>query len=183
VNHTGVYRIHDGKLELLDSTVEAPNGIAFSPDEKVLYVNDIRAKKVLRYDVKADGTVENRKIFIDMNPDQRPGLPDGMTGRYAGAMFGDSRPGRHSERSLSCRNASSSRHDSDEPARLSQSLLGYDDGRKRPAPPLYDPAAPMVTAASRRSKKAQGFAAVTSLQSGTPADGRSISRRTAISAC
>jgi gluconolactonase len=41
--------------------VEAPNGIAFSPDEKVLYVNDIRAKKVLRYDVKADGTLETGK--------------------------------------------------------------------------------------------------------------------------
>jgi len=78
VPHTGVYRIHDGKLELLDGTVDAPNGIAFSPDEKVLYVNDIRAKKVIRYDVKPDGTVANRGIFIDMGSDSRPGLPDGM---------------------------------------------------------------------------------------------------------
>jgi gluconolactonase len=55
VPHTGVYRIKDGKLDLLVRNLEAPNGIAFSPDEKVLYVNDIRAKKVMRYDVKADG--------------------------------------------------------------------------------------------------------------------------------
>jgi len=78
VSHTGVYRIKDGKLELLDGTLEAPNGIAFSPDEKVIYVNDKRAKRVVSYNVKADGTVANRKIFIDMNSDPRPGLPDGM---------------------------------------------------------------------------------------------------------
>ena len=78
VPHTGVYRITGGKLELLDGKLEAPNGIAFSPDEKVLYVNDIRAKKVVRYDVKADGTLANGAVFIDMNSDPRPGNPDGM---------------------------------------------------------------------------------------------------------
>jgi gluconolactonase len=92
VNHTGVYRIHDGKLELLVSNLEAPNGIAFSPDEKVLYVNDIRAKKVMRYDVKADGTVENGRLFIDMNSDSRPGLPDGMKVDMQGNVW-DSGPG------------------------------------------------------------------------------------------
>lgn len=64
VAHTGVYRIKNGKLELLDGTLEAPNGIAFSPDEKVLYVNDIRAKKVVRYDVAADGALANGRVFI-----------------------------------------------------------------------------------------------------------------------
>ena len=78
VPHTGVYRIKDGKLELLTKDLDAPNGIAFSPDEKVLYVNDIRAKKVMRYDVKADGTLANGAVFIDMNSDPRPGNPDGM---------------------------------------------------------------------------------------------------------
>jgi gluconolactonase len=78
VDHTGVYRIRNGKLELLDGTVDAPNGIAFSPDEKTLYVNDIRKKQVIRYDVNADGTLANRKLFIDMKTDPRPGNPDGM---------------------------------------------------------------------------------------------------------
>jgi gluconolactonase len=78
VPHTGVYRIKDGKLELLVKDLEAPNGIAFSPDEKVLYVNDIRSKKVMRYEVKADGTLANGALFIDMNSDMRPGNPDGM---------------------------------------------------------------------------------------------------------
>ena len=59
VAHTGVYRIKaDGKIDMLVRDLDAPNGIAFSPDEKVLYVNDIRAKKVMRYDVKADGALE-----------------------------------------------------------------------------------------------------------------------------
>jgi len=78
VPHTGVYRLRDSKLELLASNLEAPNGIAFSPDEKALYVNDIRAKKLMRFDVKADGTLENGKVFVDMNSDPRPGNPDGM---------------------------------------------------------------------------------------------------------
>lgn len=78
VPHTGVYRIKDGKLTLLVKDLEAPNGIAFSPDEKVLYVNDIRAKKLWRYDVAADGGVSGGKILVDMNSDPRPGNPDGM---------------------------------------------------------------------------------------------------------
>ena len=90
--HTGVYRLKDGKLTLLDGELEAPNGIAFSPDEKTLYVNDIRAKKVVSYDVKPDGTVANRKIFIDMGADSRPGLPDGMKIDTQGNVW-DSGPG------------------------------------------------------------------------------------------
>jgi gluconolactonase len=92
VPHTGVYRLKDGQLTLLTKDLEAPNGIAFSPDEKVLYVNDIRAKKVWRYDVKADGTVESGRIFIDMNSDSRPGLPDGMKVDMQGNVW-DSGPG------------------------------------------------------------------------------------------
>ena len=92
VSHTGVYRIKDGKLTLLDGELEAPNGIALSPDEKTLYVNDIRAKKVVSYEVKADGTLASRKIFIDMNSDSRPGLPDGMKIDVQGNVW-DSGPG------------------------------------------------------------------------------------------
>ena len=92
VAHTGVYRIKDGKLELLVGDLDAPNGIAFSPDEKVLYVNDIRAKKVWRYDVAADGKISNGRVFIDMNSDSRPGLPDGMKIDVQGNVW-DSGPG------------------------------------------------------------------------------------------
>jgi gluconolactonase len=47
---------------------------------------------VLRYDVKADGTLENRKVFIDMNSDMRPGNPDGMKIDVRGNVW-DSGPG------------------------------------------------------------------------------------------
>ena len=78
VPHTGVYMLKDGKLTLLDGKLDTPNGIAFSPDERMLYVNDIRPKKVYAYDVRPDGTTTNRRLFIDMSADNRPGAPDGM---------------------------------------------------------------------------------------------------------
>ena len=80
VPHTGVYRFKDGQLTLLVSDLATPNGLAFSPDEKVLYVNDIRVRKVMRYDVNADGTLSNGRVFFDMmaTGDTRLGNPDGM---------------------------------------------------------------------------------------------------------
>ena len=92
VAHTGVYMLNAGKLTLLDGTLDTPNGIAFSPDEKTLYVNDIRPKKVYAYDVHPDGTTANRRLFIDMTPDNRPGLPDGMKIDVRGNVW-DSGPG------------------------------------------------------------------------------------------
>jgi gluconolactonase len=80
VPHTGVYRFKDGQLTLLVSDLATPNGLAFSPDEKVLYVNDIRVRKMMRYDVNADGALANGRVFMDMMAagDSRPGNPDGM---------------------------------------------------------------------------------------------------------
>ncbi len=78
VPHTGVYRLKDGQLTLLVSNLDAPNGIAFSPDEKVLYVNDIRQRKLMRYDVQSDGTLLGGRVLVDMIADPRVGNPDGM---------------------------------------------------------------------------------------------------------
>jgi sugar lactone lactonase YvrE len=44
----------------------------------VLYVNDIRAKKGVRYDMADDGALANGRVFIDTNCDSGPGNPDGM---------------------------------------------------------------------------------------------------------
>jgi gluconolactonase len=60
-----------------------PNGLALSPDEKILYVgvSDPQAAKVWACDVQPDGSVVNRRLFFDAGPlvsDQRVGLPDGM---------------------------------------------------------------------------------------------------------
>ena len=92
VPHTGVYVLAQGKLSLLDGELDTPNGIALSPDERILYVNDIRPKKVYSYDVRPDGTTANRRLFIDMNSDSRPGAPDGMKIDVRGNVW-DSGPG------------------------------------------------------------------------------------------
>ncbi len=67
------------RLELLVKELPRPNGIAFSPDEKYLYVNNSEPKKIwMRYTVKADGTLTDGKLLFDATSDLRPGSPDGM---------------------------------------------------------------------------------------------------------
>lgn len=67
------------KLQLLVEDLPRPNGIAFSPDEKYLYVNNSEPKKFwMRYTVKPDGTLKDGKLFFDATSDCRPGSPDGM---------------------------------------------------------------------------------------------------------
>ena len=59
LDFSGVFRVKDSKVELLDKEVQ-PNGIAFTADEKTLYVG---GGKIWRYDVKPDGTLANRMEF------------------------------------------------------------------------------------------------------------------------
>ena len=76
----GVYRLKNGKLQVLVKDLTRPNGIAFSPDEKVLYVanSDEKRKIWMRYDVKPDGSLANGKVFADVTQQTDEGLPDGM---------------------------------------------------------------------------------------------------------
>jgi gluconolactonase len=67
------------QLQLLVRDLPRPNGIAFSPDEKYLYVNNTQPKKVwMRYKVEKDGSLSDAKVFYDATSDERPGAPDGM---------------------------------------------------------------------------------------------------------
>lgn len=81
---SGVYAIIDGKVKLLTTDLKGPNGIAFSPDEKQLYVsnwdiNDIHNTKVImRYDVAQDGTLSNGDVFFDMNNTDGDDALDGL---------------------------------------------------------------------------------------------------------
>lgn len=90
---TGVYRLaKDGGVTLLVQDLKAPNGIAFSPDEKTLYVAQSHPEKavVMAYDVQPDGTVKNGRVFFDMTSwvsKERPGLPDGLKVDKAGNLF------------------------------------------------------------------------------------------------
>jgi len=75
----GVYRFAGGKLQAVIQDLTGPNGLAFSPDEKVLYVANFQPKRYwMRYDVAADGTVSNGKVFADVNDERDRGGPDGM---------------------------------------------------------------------------------------------------------
>ncbi len=84
---TGVYRVAKGKVQLLAKDFTVPNGIAFSPDEKYLYVNDTVKKIILRFDVQPDGGVANGHVITDMNSDTAAGAPDGMEMDQEGNIY------------------------------------------------------------------------------------------------
>ena len=75
----GVYRITpDGKLSLAVKDFDMPNGLAFSPDEKTLYIDDSKRRHMRAFDVAADGSLSNSRIFADMEDPAGVGSPDGM---------------------------------------------------------------------------------------------------------
>ena len=76
------------KLQLVIKDLPRPNGIAFSPDEKYLYIADSGLKVWLRYRVQADGSVTDREQFLDAKTDSTPGGPDGMRVDKNGNIYG-----------------------------------------------------------------------------------------------
>lgn len=75
-------------LQLLIKDLPRPNGIAFSPDEKYLYVNNSEPKKLwMRYTVKPDGTLTGGRVLYDATADPRPGAPDGMKVDQQGNIY------------------------------------------------------------------------------------------------
>lgn len=74
----GVYRVlANGTIELVAEDFERPNGLAFSPDESILYIDDSARRHVRAFDVQPDGTLANSRIVADLDHPQ-PGSPDGM---------------------------------------------------------------------------------------------------------
>ncbi|MDQ3045886.1 MAG: SMP-30/gluconolactonase/LRE family protein, partial [Chloroflexota bacterium] len=55
-----------------------PNGLAFSPDETLLYIGDSQDKVIRRFQVLPNGNLSGGEIFVDMRADDREGVPDGM---------------------------------------------------------------------------------------------------------
>ena len=67
------------QLQLVSKDLPRPNGIAFSPDQKYLYVDNSGSQKIwMRYQVQENGSLTNGKVFYDASSDKRPGGPDGM---------------------------------------------------------------------------------------------------------
>ena len=83
----GVYRITlDGDLVLLTDDFTRPNGLAFSPDESTLYIDDSGKRHVRVFDVLPDGDISNSRLFADMDHPQ-PGSPDGMKVDVEGNIY------------------------------------------------------------------------------------------------
>jgi len=78
---SGVYRVTPdlGSLTLLIDDFVLPNGLAFSPDETVLYINDSRRGHIRAFDVQPNGTLARHtdRVFADLRGPE-PGVPDGM---------------------------------------------------------------------------------------------------------
>ncbi len=96
----GVYRIANASqhpagappnpddIQLVTGDLPRPNGIAFSPDEKYLYVNNSEPKKIwMRYPVQSDGTLGTGTVFYDATADTAPGAPDGMKVDVQGNIY------------------------------------------------------------------------------------------------
>jgi gluconolactonase len=89
-----VYLLKGGKVFLLINDMPHPNGLAFSPDEKYLYIDDSANRTVTRFEVQPDDTILHGQVIIDMGSGQEPcpfpcaaGYPDGMKVDHKGNMY------------------------------------------------------------------------------------------------
>ena len=92
---SGVYRVKNGVVELLTKDLLVPNGLAFSPDEKYLYISNTGNKALkdpplwYRFEVNADGTLGKKEIFYEGSSffERRPGSPDGLKVDVQGNLY------------------------------------------------------------------------------------------------
>jgi gluconolactonase len=92
LNYAGVFRrAKDGTVTLLTRDMTRPNGLAFSPDERLLYIaqSDESAALWRVFDVRPDGTLANSRVLLDVTSmtKSRAGLPDGLKIDAEGNLF------------------------------------------------------------------------------------------------
>jgi gluconolactonase len=86
--YAGVYRIAPGGTITLIADCEYPNGLAFSPDERVLYVANTRWTAYIHaIELAGGGNLVRRRIFADMSSDETDGVPDGMKVDVEGRVY------------------------------------------------------------------------------------------------
>jgi gluconolactonase len=87
--HFGIYSVRDGKVRLVSTDFTGPNGLAFSPDEKFLYVGnwDEKKKVVFRYPVNADDTLGKGELFFDMTSAPGDDAIDGIKVDQRGNVY------------------------------------------------------------------------------------------------
>jgi len=86
---SGVFRWSGETLQVVAKDVSGPNGLAFSPDEKYLYVGnwDEKRKVVMRYDVRPDGSLSNARVFFDMTSAPGDDAIDGVKVDQRGNVY------------------------------------------------------------------------------------------------
>ena len=88
LTYAGVYRVSPGGVSSLVADFEYPNGLAFSPDERLLYVANTRwAQYIHLLELDTSGKVRRRRIFADMSSDETDGVPDGMKVDVEGRVY------------------------------------------------------------------------------------------------
>jgi len=87
--HSGVYSVRDGKVRLVSTDFTGPNGLAFSPDEKYLYVGnwDEKKKVVYRFPANPDGTLGKGELFFDMTSAPGEDAIDGIKVDERGNLY------------------------------------------------------------------------------------------------
>ena len=88
LTYAGVYRVSPEGVSSLVADFEYPNGLAFSPDERLLYVANTRwAQYIHVLELDASGKMLRRRIFADMSSDETDGVPDGMKVDVEGRVY------------------------------------------------------------------------------------------------
>ncbi len=89
LDYCGVFRLSpDGKtLILLIDDFVRPNGLTFSPDESLLYINDTERCHIRVFDVTTDGTISNGRLFAEVGGDAQAGRPDGLKVDRTGNVY------------------------------------------------------------------------------------------------
>jgi gluconolactonase len=86
--YAAIYRIDPGGAVSMLADFEYPNGLAFSPDERTLYVANTRWTQYIHaLEIGADGAMVRRRIFADMSSDETDGVPDGMKVDVQGRVY------------------------------------------------------------------------------------------------
>jgi sugar lactone lactonase YvrE len=85
----GVYRVSPAghTLTLEGEDFQTPNGLAFSPDERLLYIDDTERMHVRVFEVKPDGSLGKSRLFAEFDPNLGPGWPDGLKTDIEGNVY------------------------------------------------------------------------------------------------
>jgi len=89
LSFSGIFLLRNGHLKVLSTDLLGPNGLAFSPDEKYLYVDnwDVKKKVIMRYEVSPDGTLANGTVFVDATAEPGEQAWDGLKVDQRGNVY------------------------------------------------------------------------------------------------